>query len=149
MRRHDIHMQMLLKMIFFLYPKATKSLHSIFFFFQLFCQFYKVGYHSSFKLASHILEYIRMKPSNNWYTKELNRELEPYEFVLVNALREYHYVLGQGLLTIASALFRWKCDQTKCDIRKGQNIFFSFIKAPFGDLNAFLKCTWNKNLFHL
>ena len=38
--------------------------------------------------------------------KALNREVEPYGFFLVNALREYHYALGRGLLTIASALFR-------------------------------------------
>ena len=73
--------------------------------------------------------------------------MEPYGFFLVKALREYHDALGRGLLSIVSALFKWKCNQTKCDIRKCQNIFFPFIKAPFDDLNTFLKCIWNKNLF--
>ena len=65
-------------------------------------------------------------------SKALKREVEPYGFFLVNALREYHYALGRGLLTIASALFRLKCDQTKCDIRKGQNIFFLLLRLLLG-----------------
>ena len=73
--------------------------------------------------------------------KALNREVEPYGFFLVKALRKYYHALGRGLLPIAPCLFRWKCNQTKfvCGIRKCQNIF-SFIKAPFDDLNTFLKC---------
>ena len=71
-----------------------------------------------------------------------------YGFFLVNDLKKFYYALGWGLLTIVSALFRRKCNQTKCSIRKCQNIF-SFIKAPFDDLNTFLKCIWNKDLCHL
>ena len=38
--------------------------------------------------------------------KALNREVEPYGFVLVKTPREYYHALGRGLLPIASALFR-------------------------------------------
>ena len=39
-------------------------------------------------------------------TKALNREAEPYGFFLVNALREYHYALGQHY-------GRWKPDPSR------------------------------------
>ena len=38
--------------------------------------------------------------------KALNREVEPFGIFRVKAVREFHYALGQGLLPIASALFR-------------------------------------------
>ena len=66
--------------------------------------------------------------SKNDHGKALNREVEPYGFFLVKAIRKYHHVLGRGLFPIASALFRWKCNQTKCDIRKCQNIFFLLLR---------------------
>ena len=72
--------------------------------------------------------------------KALDREVEPYGFYLVKPLGKIHHALGRGLLPIAPCLFSSKCNQTKfvCDIRKCQNIF-SFIIAPFDDLNTFLK----------
>ena len=58
------------------------------------------------------------------------------EFFLIKAFRKYHHALRQGLLPIASALFGRKCNQTKLVISESAKIFFSFIKAPFDDLNA-------------
>ena len=59
-------------------------------------------------------------------SKALNREVEPYGFFLVNALRKYHHALGRGLLPITLWLISWKCNQTKLMGRKCQNTFFLF-----------------------
>ena len=68
-------------------------------------------------LTNHILIVSRwVKPLR--LPKALNGEVEPYGFFHVSALRENHYALGR-----ASALFKQKRNQTKCDIRKCQHIF--------------------------
>jgi len=40
------------------------------------------------------------------WLKALDREVEPYGFFLVKALRKYHHALGRVLLPIAPCLFR-------------------------------------------